>query len=258
MYKHFRHSVAGPFYLTNCKMKSRRKFVLSVLAALLLVFPVVLTAYAWFYNEKILQLKLAPDDVLDVVISLKVDGGAWRDYEGSKLNCEFDDMLPGAAQSRTLAIRLKNDGKKNFMFSMFFDELQSGDETPLIVPGGEGDTYYYLGSQICITDIAATVDNVSSQISAEAVGKDKFLVETSSEGVAAGQVTGTDEEATGITGFDIIENMFIENGTTVVLTLTFTFVDNGENQNIYQSSGENGYKCRRTLVMDFTQTAVNA
>jgi len=227
--------------------KSTKKFILSLIMVIL-AGGVCFTAcaayiFAWFSSgpaRSNVDVDITEEINLDV--SLSTDGQNWSSELDEII---FEDIFCGYANRKTLFVRCINNDINDLLLSFFFvpPDGISGEETPYV----DGSRYNYLGSQLQISDIRIALNGQSIDASGYAVGKNRYLVTTSSQGLTKGQVNYVGAAVTEIPRLDILSGMTLPVGASVMIEIDFTFVDNGTDQNIYQNSDD--FVCSRRLML---------
>lgn len=211
----------------------------TALVCFLTVFTWLFTtdAFGWFVKNKSphsndISLDTIGDYDLDLYISS--DGGEFVQYANKIISVDMiDNIYSGSANSRTITLTHTNNEDKDLYIWWYFgipNIPNGGVEIPYIDSG----KYYYLGSQLAITDITVAVNGTPKAVAPAILsGKGRFLLPTATQG--GGQVTYVQSAVASMPKVDLVEGMALEAGKTTIVTLTLTFVDNGENQNIYQN-----------------------
>ncbi len=227
--------------------RSSEKFIASLVMAIVAGVVCLATCaaylFAWFSSgpaKSNIEVDTREERNLDIFLS--TDGQIWSDELYDIL---FDDIFCGSLNRKILYVKCVNNDTKDLLVSLFFwpPDGVNGAEVPYI----SDNLYYYLGSQLQISDIRATTEGQTIDLTEYAVGKDKYLVATSSQGVLKGQANSVDAAIESIPRLDLLTNLTLPVGTTTIIEIEITFVDNGTNQNIFLNS-EN-YVCIRKLTL---------
>lgn len=215
--------------LTAIRMRMFLTFVSLTVALTALSY----VTFAWFQFNRRAEIGGTNVDVngnFDVVYSLYEDNVLQSDGV-----VDFNDFYPGNVHARKLKISVTNFDADLHM-TWFFAAPTALQEIAFVDTNGDYGTagnYYYLGSQIQIAAVAVIVDAVPVA-STNAAGT--YLVSTSSVGLTKGQVNGVATSVTNTPRIDLVENVLLPFGQTATIEITFTFVDNGTNQNVYKDA----------------------
>ena len=226
--------------------KSSNKFIASLMLVVL-AGGACLTAcaayiFAWLATsppQSDVAVDLIEEQQMDVYISM--DGENWS---AELTEIVFNNIFCGNMNRKTLYVKCVNADTVDLLVSLYFMPAavgEGGDEIPYIF----NNQYYYLGSQLQISDIRATRDGQSLNLAAYAVGNNSFLVTTSP--AAAGQVNSVGAAIPEIPRLDILKELPVPLGPETVIEVDFAFADNATNQNVYQSS--TNFVCRRRLMI---------
>lgn len=229
----------------------------TALVCFLTVFTWLFTtdAFGWFVKSKTPysnDISLNTLDGYDMDMLISSDGSELIQYENRIISVDImDNIFCGSANSRTITLKHTNNENKDLYIWWYFgipNLPYGGVETPHT----ESGKYYYLGSQLAITDITVTVNDAPRTVAPAVIsGKGKFLLPTAPQG--GGQVTFVQNAVASMPRVDLIEGMTLEAGKTTIITLTLTFVDNGENQSIYQNFAGD---CSRQLYFKLLENAL--
>ncbi|HOB64162.1 MAG TPA: hypothetical protein PKH08_03280 [Clostridia bacterium] len=241
----------------GAKTKSKDKHLSRVVGSFVMlgVAAVIcfLTVFTWVFNtdvfgwlvnsdkSNIRNVSLATQSEFDLDISLRASDGGFVIYEKKTLTLDFSNIFCGAANSRTLEIEVTNNESEDLYLSWFFGSPgpHGGAETPL----ESGGKYYYLGSQLAVTGITVVTDGSPVTLpSNKTPGLGAFLVPTTP--LDGGQATSVGSAIGSVPGIDLLKDILIPGGKTSLVTITITFVDNGEDQSIYQNFP---HRCSRVL-----------
>lgn len=228
--------------LNKSNFKFIANFVLVILAGAACLTAGAAYVFGWLATsppKSDVDIDLIEEQKLDVSVSM--DGNHWSD---DLTEIVFNSIFSGAMNRKTFYVKCVNTDDVDLLVSLYFMPVTvgtGGDEVPYV----SGGQYYYLGSQLQISDIRATRGGQSLNLASYAVGKNSFLVTTSP--YAGGQVNSVDAAVTEIPRLDILNELPLPVGTETVIAVDFTFADNGTNQNVYQDAS--GFVCRRRLMI---------
>lgn len=234
--------------------KIKRKYLKKIVASFLMLIVaagVCITActaqlFAWFsfQSEQKGNFDVTIRDDIKVEISVSTDGETWY---GAQDDITFQNIFCGAANAKTLYVRMKNNDGRNVNATLSFRRPDGtyGEESPYTT----GGVYYYLGSQLQISGARATVNGQIVDVSGKDAGLGKYLVTTSSNGLTKGQVTGYGSAVTNIPRLDIIDGFTLLKDSETVFEIDFTFVDNLTDQSVYQNA--DNFVCRRRLMAEW-------
>ena len=137
----------------------------------------------------------------------------------------FSDLRPG--QTVTADLHIKNNDDEAIRFTLIMSAPGEENDTPYV----KNDLYYYFGSQIRLNSI--TQNGTDKLILS---GRNKFLLPLSESLYKGGmQPTsiGSEFDFSTLSSTALMNTIEIAAGEELVFTLSFEFVDNGENQNAY-------------------------
>lgn len=228
-------------------IKTKQKLVtysmLLSLSLVILMLGLVGYAFSWFINNEDVDTNFNPSTTkgVNVTFELSYDGQNWSSQTNQ---ISFGSIFAGDINKKTLYVRTSLSSNQNLNVSLYLNGVDnnSSKENPYIYDG----LYYYFGSQIQIFDVRVTVDNQNIDASNLAVGKGEYLVKTSSSAVEKGQNTGVNAAVGNILPLKIVNGYELNANTPTIFEIDFVFVDNGEDQNIYQNY-EN-FNCSRTIL----------
>lgn len=230
------------------KKKLIKSLILLIVTAVFFITACITYILAWFVNSKENQLDgfvLNTSSDLDITIKLSNDGENWDNATNILL---FENFFSGQVHNKSFYVSMRLNEEKNISITLCLQSPNGsyGKEEPHTSEG----LYYYLGSQIQISDIKAFADDQEIEgFSAYAAGLNEYLVNTTSENVAKGQDTAYEYAVLNIPTINIIEDYLLPVDREIIFIIDFTFVDNGEDQSIYQNS-EN-FVCKRRLMLDW-------
>lgn len=223
----------------------RRKYVFTIISLIFSVVSLAATSLAWFIFARkgdIINNQIIADPAFSYTYNSKLDGVTYTNNDMT-----FNDMFPGALNSRKFTFDLTNNGNEPFVIDLYLKAAQSSEEVPYIDTTGKwgtANTYYYFGSQIALKNITLTIDGVTpSNTNSEG----SFLVSTSSEGLSAGQVNGVSSPISLIPRLNLFSNVIIPAGKTLNGSIDFAFIDNGTNQNVYMEDWASSGHTSRTI-----------
>lgn len=185
----------------------------TALVCFLTVFTWLFTtdAFGWFVKNKAPQSNDISLDTIgdyDIDLSISSDGGEFLQYENKIISVDIiDNIFSGSVNSRTITLKHTNNESKDLYIWWYFgipNIPNGGVESPHI----EGGKYYYLGSQLAITDITVAV-NGTPTVAAPAIisGKGQFLVPTATQG--NGQVTFVSSALASLPKRDLVEGLML-------------------------------------------------
>lgn len=213
------------------KSKNQKRLLLNLFALLGSVLTLTVTSMAWFVSNR--QSNIV-NDAIAVRDNFSHQYHFWVDGVSTDNKVfDFSSFYPGNVHKRNLSFTLKNQSEFTFLADLYFNPVTTGQEIPFVdgsAKWGAANTYYYLGSQIQITDVTVTIDSVEV-ITTTAEGS--YLVTTNSVGVTKGQVNGVSSPVTNIPILYFIRNVSLASGKTLVGSIDFTFVDNKTDQSMY-------------------------
>ena len=190
-----------------------RKLTVSIFL-IIISFLLLMTgiSFAWFAaNDSAIRRSLGN---YNVETAVSTDGVTWQ--PGSNA-VDLSSISKGDITAR---IKLKNHDKRGYDVSLKMHSPLTvlGSETPKLVTAEDTAKYYYLGSQIKISEIKT--DEASLEKSA-APALGKFLVETGSDG--SGQVPFVTSEITEIPTLFVLDSYHLRGEESVVFSLKFSF-----------------------------------
>lgn len=236
--------------MENSKAKLIKSLIVLLMSAVFFIIAGMSYIFGWFYTgttNKLGGFNINLVEGLNLSISLSTDGVNWSNTD----ELIFENFFSGHVNSKKFFVRLIYKEEKDINISLSFRSPDGyfGSEEPYINNG----LYYYLGSQLQISNVKATLNNQLVDPSAYTSGTGKYLVTTTSEGVTKGQVTGVNSVVTSIEMVDIVKSFILPgvtsplNESEAIFEIALTFVDNGQNQNVYQNSAN--FVCRRKLIL---------
>ncbi len=226
--------------------QARRDLVRSIIMAILAlsVGAVVITAqiYAWFAISGNTRGNFGADVVKDISMEryISFDELSWSSETDI---VEFAEIFAGQVNQKQFFLKFINNGdnvKADIYFYAPYGDF--GQEQPYYDNG----YYYYLGSQLQISNIVIKVNNVAIASSAYTVGLASYLVPSAAV-LPKGQATAVSAQIEDIPALLLIKGFTFESGDTVEMQFSVTFVDNGEDQSIYQNTGN--FSCKRRLML---------
>lgn len=223
--------------------------ILLFVSATALVIAVTGFVLAWFISNEDAKLgspDLTVEQKINLEITTSLDNVNWTD--STLLN--FADFYCGSKNRQKLFVRIINKDTEARAIGLRIDAPNSsaGDqnEVPFEIDNGDEVQYYYLGSQIKLTEISA-VDGASNNVSLSGYVIDTlpFLVETARQGAGQANYVTTKKEA--IEMLPLLAGLTLGGRSTMIFTFEFEFVDNGTDQSIYQNFNQKdgGCCCRR-------------
>lgn len=227
------------------RKKLIKSLILFIVTAVLFVTACTTYILAWFTESKDNRLDglvLNTSSDLDITVKLS-DGVNWNNTANIIL---FENFFAGQANKKSFYVSLRLNEQKNISITLSLRSPNGyyGNEEPHTSEG----LYYYLGSHIQISDIKAFAAGQEVEgFSAYAAGLNEYLVSTTSSDVAKGQNTAYEYAVTDIPAINIIDGYLLPVDIETVFKIDFTFVDNGQDQSIYQNS-EN-FVCNRRLTL---------
>lgn len=227
------------------KHANKRRLLFPLICMNALIVAIIVTSFAWFSRIRNVDMGIdfgAKD--YEISASLRMDG-----HPLTENLLQFEDMFPGTLHKRTIEVSVRNEDSKKLMTTWFFNKPTLEEEIPYIDIDGTYGTagyYYYLGSQIQISNVIYSIDGTTFT---SAIGKGKYLITTSSEGLIKGQVNGVVSEITDIPQVEIINEIILEPDQSAIITISLEFVDNGTNQNIFQYAWASIGVCARNITV---------
>lgn len=218
----------------------KKMFTISVAALIFSVLVLITAVYAWFQSPFSgmggLSTSVAKDSLK---VSYKVGDG---DYTDNPENIKFENILPGSKKS--IFVKVENIDTKSIDITIYFlapdtGSTDNGQEKPFINEG----VYYYLGSQIKITSVKADTSEIDNAAGKYLVTTEKLNPESEF------QKTGV-TSAADLLRLNIAEGYTVNSDSTTIFEIEFTFVDNGEDQSIYQEQ-DAGFICSRRLMIEW-------
>jgi len=221
----------------NAKNITQVKVIIQAFLMIITLFMLALFlfVYSWFadgYTGSIIG-PLLRVKTHNISIYLSGDNGDnWIEYKGTPIDIFISNIYNEYGSDVDLLVKLYNHGNVNLEVSIYFPKPNVG--LGVEIPYVNNNVYYYLGSQIQISKIVASKDDIDFDISSYVVGDGKYLVLTSSSNVSKGQNTGYDTFISDIPRLDLINYLPILAKETLIITTRLSFIDNGELQNVYQ------------------------
>jgi hypothetical protein len=230
---------------SNDARRLKYHILMTFTATFIALFSFLSVTLSWFQSARRIDTNVSGiyvTNLYNATISLK-----HNDEPVTDGIIGFDEFYPGEVHQQYVEITITNNSQRTMETKWFFKAPTSLQEIPYVDTEGAYGTagdYYYLASQIQLSEFSASI---GEEVTDTAIGEDEFLLETSNVGVTKGQVNGVSEEISGYTQFLILDGYLIDPGLTAVISLTFTFVDNGTSQNVYQTAWPSVGVCQRHL-----------
>lgn len=231
--------------ITAKSPKNKFRLFLTFFGVAMSMVALTITTLAWFLSTRHVGANIGEIVVEDEYaheFSLMSNDAVITDS-----TIEFDAFYPGHVHRKSVEFSLTNFSKQGFTADLYFEAPEASDEAPFIDTEGKwGDVnyFYYLGSQIALTKVELNIEGTTPNFTS---GEGNFLVETSSAGVAKGQVSGV---ATAISEFSrvyLFAGVEVPASKTLTGTLEFTFVDNGTDQSMYYLDWPDSGVTKRSL-----------
>ncbi|MGN0806417.1 MAG: TasA family protein [Candidatus Coproplasma sp.] len=210
--------------MNKSKLKNLIKLIVACVVAVAftvvaVIFFVQDNAFAWFAkNNQVSASGMSATVKSDYDVTLTASAST-----------ELSALYPG--QSATVTLTFKNNEAEQLKADIY---LTVGAEVPIT----ENGNYYYFGSQIKVTAVEATATFQSAE-------KDFFLMTT--EVKNSGQVSYVTEPKTA-TDQLLVTGLELPAEYTVTVTITFTFIDNGDDQSKYINFGNSSGSCSRGIL----------
>lgn len=224
----------------------KKRLITTFLALTVSVTALSFVTFSWFIfnrNAHIIGTNVGVDANFEVTYRLFED-----DVLDTDNVIDFDNVYPGQVHRRKLTIETNNYGGA-VKVTWLFKAPTSGQEVPYQDTAGTygaANNYYYLGSQLQVNQVDTLV-NGSSVTTTNATGA--YLVTTNSVGLTKGQVNGVASPVTSIPRMNLVSAVTVPALQTAVITIYFTFVDNGTNQNVYKDGWPSVGVSARTLQL---------
>lgn len=217
----------------------------SLAAVLTAFFSMTFSWFAFNRSARVIYEEAEAVANLRVAYAIYVDDSP-TPLEGSEIL--FADLIPGQ-QPRKIKLVAENIGEETTKLNLSFLAPLSNEEVPFIDSAGiygPANYYYYLGSQIAVKSVDVKIDNVPVVTNN---GAGSFLVPTNSVGVSKGQVNGVDSEITTFSDLSLASGVTVAVGEVAIIEMTFIFVDNGTNQNVYMDAWNSGGVSKRNIKL---------
>jgi hypothetical protein len=230
---------------SNIQKRNKRRYILSLFAMTASVLSLTVTSFAWFIfnrNNSVTNSEVIVADQFAHQFTYTVDGQ-------SPLNNElhFAAIFPGQVHTRNLSFTLKNTSNNPYQADIYLKATSNDQEVAYFDDQDKwnvDDLYYYLGSQIQISDITLTIDGIQPSYLS---GEGTYLLTTTSVGVTKGQVNGVSAPLDVTPRLELLKNVLIPVNKTLVGSIDFTFVDNGTDQSMYMEDWPLVGTCSRFL-----------
>lgn len=213
------------------------------------------TTFSWFTFNRSAGTE---QNRVKIEANLKVNYEFYIDDSASPLaddQINFNNLIPGQ-KPRKIKFVATNTGNAPLYLNLSFLEPLVTDETPYIDTlgtYGPVDYYYYLGSQIQVKQVSATVNSAPFVTT---TGAGHYLVTTSSINVSKGQDTGVEDEITSFTSLALIDDVLMDIGDVTTVEMVFLFVDNGTNQNVYMEEWPTNGVSSRQISMHLIEAII--
>lgn len=211
----------------------RLRMALTFLSLAVALTALSYVTFSWFIFNRRAEIGGVQVDVngnFDVTYALYQDDVIVDDGQ-----VDFNNFYPGAVHRRKLTLVTNNFGD-DIKFTWTFKAPTALEEVPFIDTLGDYGTagnYYYLGSQIQISEVVVKVNAV---VVSATTAQGSYLVTTNSIGLTKGQVNGVASAVTNIPNMYLAQAVTLPYFQTAVIDIFFTFVDNGTNQNVYKDA----------------------
>ncbi len=216
---------------TVIQKKYRRKYILTFLALSASILSLSVTSFAWFLFNRNVQTTNSEVIVANQFaheFAFTIDG---QNPSNGEIN--FLNLYPGQVHHRNLSFTLKNTSTNPFQADIYLKTLNNNQEIAYFDNQDKWsltDYYYYLGSQIQITNVSLTIDGVAPTFIS---GQGAYLLTTNSVGVTKGQVNGVTNPVNATPRLELMTNVLIPVNKTLIGHIDFTFVDNGTDQSMF-------------------------
>ena len=221
------------YKLRNKKILLRIRIMLTILSLGVTLTSFSFVSYAWFMHNRTASIKnenINVDTPFSYTTGVKVD-----DFPVNNPYINFIDFFPGSLNKRKLTLTFTNTDTKAIKVRWFFKIPTASEDIPFVdnlgLYGDAGDLYYF-GSQLQMSTISTNNDGT---IITGGVGEGAYLVTTSSSGLTKGQHNAVSTPVVFNQELVMIDNLIVEVGKTAVSDIYLTFVDNGHDQNVFQT-----------------------
>lgn len=227
------------------KKRQARKLYLTLFSTIVSFLALSLSTFAWFSFNRTADTtadKIVISDYYAHEFNYTVDGVPQVNGE---LN--FFGFYPGNVHKRTLTFTLKNTSDGPYQVTLFLNTGNLLNEVPYYDAAKKWNNtpyYYYLGSQIQVSKVQLSIDGTAPTFIS---GQGSYLLSTSSAGLSKGQVNGVASQLNVMTQVDLLKNVSLANGKTLIGLIEFTFVDNGTDQSMYMEDWPTVGVCKRYL-----------
>ena len=230
---------------SSIQKRNKRRYILSLFAMIASVLSLTVTSFAWFIfnrNSSVNNSEVIVTDQFAHEFTLTIDGQSVTNNE-----IHFSSIFPGQVHKRNLSFTLKNTSHNPYLADIYLKTTGNNQEVPYFDNQDKwavSDLYYYLGSQIQISDIVLTIDGVQpSYVS----GEGSYLLTTTNVGVTKGQVNGVSNPVDVAPRLELLKNVLLPVNKTLVGSIDFTFVDNGTDQSMFMEDWPLVGMCSRFL-----------
>jgi len=218
-----------------------RSIIMAILALSVCAIIIGIQIYAWFAIGPDASGNFGADVVQDINIEkyISYDGADWSSDDA----VEIGEIFAGQVNRKQFFVKLiNNDNAVKIDIYFYAPYGDFGREQPYY----DGESYYYLGSQLQISNITMKVNDAIIDSTDYAVGTEKYLT-PSTPTVPKGQATAVAQEIESIPALMLIQGFTLAKNAEVVVQLDITFVDNDTDQSIYQE--EHNFACERRLAL---------
>lgn len=210
------------------------------MSATIFIMAITVFIFAWFTNSKGPQTSAFDSQTVpqfDIEVTTSLDNETWTTSDV----LAFSDFYCGSKNRQKLFVRITNNEAQSMSLSV---RVKEKTEIPFELNIEDETRYYYLGSQIKISEISAQSDEQENIDLVDCVVDPlPFLVKTASE--KNGQVNFVTEPADIEAVLPLVTDFVIAGNSTIILTIEFEFADNGTDQSIYQNFKEKGCSSTR-------------
>lgn len=223
----------------------RRKYILTFLALSASILSLSVTSFAWFIFNRNVSTTNSETIVANQFaheFTFTIDG---QNPSNNEIN--FLNIYPGQVHHRNLSFALKNTSTAPFQADIYLKATNNFQEVAYFDNQDKWHTtdyYYYLGSQIQVTNVTLTIDGIAPSFTS---GQGAYLLTTNSVGLTKGQVNGVTTEVNVTPRLELLTNALIPVNKTLIGHIDFTFVDNGTNQSMFMEDWPAVGTCTRYL-----------